>query len=58
MTAKEEAKVLAEKWLENNPLVQCLLVFDVIGPQWGAVNKESLDKVWHKCVGMRLLFEA
>ena len=60
MTAKEEARALAEKWLDKGRKVELWLKFtDDSGRYWVEASKEDIvGDVWHRCVGIRLLFQA
>ena len=59
MTAKEEAKALAENWLAKKQFFEVLIPYrgNKAG-QWIGVSQENFDNVIARCVGIRLLFEA
>ena len=58
MTAKEEAKALAEKWLAQKRSFEMLLIFtDKSGTHWVIVDETNeVESTWNRCVGIRLLF--
>ena len=59
MTAKEEAKALAEKWLAEDRSFEMLMPHTaMLEPYWIAAKDSNFNLAWRACVGIRLLFEA